>query len=227
MSPSSSPRQVCPRPKFNRCLSCLIRGLRTTRVGSSSRHRNPVPHGQHVEDVSGGKRRLPSSGEMMSPLREGEASGAGDFLEQARCQADARGPRGIDFCLILAAICYLPSRPMSSAHHRYARLRPRSGTGAHIDSATAGFQTRSAMDNTLIRSRPCQCGAEMFWTQNAWAAHTNKEAAYRCTNGHVIDPATTRQCPGCGIHDTEVAGVVGGREQFRCLRCGNAFEYPR
>jgi hypothetical protein len=85
------------------------------------------------------------------------------------------------------------------------------------------------MDNTLIRSSPCrQCGAQMLWTQNAWPADTNKEAAYRCTNGHVIDPATTRQCPRCGVHDTEVLGVAGdGRENVRCVRCGNAFDYPR
>jgi rubrerythrin len=84
------------------------------------------------------------------------------------------------------------------------------------------------MDNTLIRSDRCrECGSEMLWTQNAWPVDAHIEPAYRCTNGHVVDPATTRQCPVCGVHDTHVVGAVGGREQFRCARCGNAFEYPR
>jgi hypothetical protein len=84
------------------------------------------------------------------------------------------------------------------------------------------------MDNTLIRSSRCrECGEELVWTQNAWPAETNREAAYRCVNGHVIDPATTRQCPACGVHDTAPVGLVRGREQFRCARCGKRFEYPR
>jgi predicted RNA-binding Zn-ribbon protein involved in translation (DUF1610 family) len=84
------------------------------------------------------------------------------------------------------------------------------------------------MDNTLLRSEPCpECGSEMLWTQNAWRADGMTEAAYRCSQGHVVDPATTRQCPVCGVHDTRLVGAVGGRDQFRCEHCGHAFEYPR
>jgi hypothetical protein len=83
------------------------------------------------------------------------------------------------------------------------------------------------MENTLIRSKPCsQCGAEMLWTQNAWRAGDTTNAAYRCLNGHTIDPATTRQCPECGLHDTTVVGE-GEPQQFRCLRCSHSFHMPR
>jgi len=83
-------------------------------------------------------------------------------------------------------------------------------------------------ENTLIRSEACpECGGEMLWTQNAWRAGDTAGAAYRCANGHVIDPALTRQCPGCGVHDTTRVGTSNGKEQFRCLRCGKAFEVPR
>jgi hypothetical protein len=82
--------------------------------------------------------------------------------------------------------------------------------------------------NTLIRSEPCrECGAEMLWTQNAWRAGDAAAAAYRCANGHVIDPELTRQCPTCGLHDTTRVGVSDGKEQYRCLRCDEAFEAPR
>ena len=81
-------------------------------------------------------------------------------------------------------------------------------------------------DNTLIRSEAClECGGEMLWTQNAWRAGDTAGAAYRCANGHVIDPALTRQCPSCGVHDTTRVGTSNGKQQFRCLRCGKAFEY--
>jgi rubrerythrin len=84
------------------------------------------------------------------------------------------------------------------------------------------------MDNTLKRSERCaQCGSEMFWTQNAWPADAKVEAAYRCAQGHLVDPSTTRQCPVCGVHDTKVISLIGGRQQFRCAHCGNAFEFPR
>jgi DNA-directed RNA polymerase subunit RPC12/RpoP len=84
------------------------------------------------------------------------------------------------------------------------------------------------MTNTIVRSARCrECGSEMLWTQNAWHADSNTQAAYRCGNGHVLDPATTRQCPSCGVHDTQLVGTVGVRDQFRCARCGNAFEYSR
>jgi DNA-directed RNA polymerase subunit RPC12/RpoP len=85
-----------------------------------------------------------------------------------------------------------------------------------------------ASENTLIRSAECaECGAEMLWTQNAWPADDRTEAAYRCVNAHVVDPATTRQCPKCGVHDTELLASVGGQERFRCFRCGQSFDYPR
>ena len=84
------------------------------------------------------------------------------------------------------------------------------------------------MENTLVRSAPCpDCGSQMLWTQNAWHVDESTSAAYRCVNGHVLDPATTRQCPACGVHDTEVVGSVQETQQFRCLRCRNAFAFPR
>lgn len=83
------------------------------------------------------------------------------------------------------------------------------------------------MENTLVRSRPCpECGAEMLWTQNAWKTGDTGAAAYRCLNGHAIDPADTRQCPACGIHDTVRLEDADGRAQFRCNRCGDAFTFP-
>ena len=84
------------------------------------------------------------------------------------------------------------------------------------------------MENLLIRSEPCgECGAEMLWTQNAWTADGMTHAAYRCLNGHVVDPSLSRQCPACGVHDTVMLGAVEGRQQFRCARCGEAFTLPR
>jgi transposase-like protein len=85
------------------------------------------------------------------------------------------------------------------------------------------------MENTSIRSTPCpECGAEMVWTQNAWNAdNTSAVAAYRCLRGHVLDPSTTRQCPGCGLHDTALVGTVSGRQDFTCARCGQSFTFPR
>jgi predicted RNA-binding Zn-ribbon protein involved in translation (DUF1610 family) len=86
------------------------------------------------------------------------------------------------------------------------------------------------MENTIRRSAPCpDCGAEMLWTQNAWPADRDgaTTAAYRCTNGHVLDPSTTRQCPACGVHDTTLLGSDDGRQAFRCARCGQSFAFPR
>jgi Zn ribbon nucleic-acid-binding protein len=83
-------------------------------------------------------------------------------------------------------------------------------------------------ENTLIRSEPCpECRAEMLWTQNAWRTGDTTNAAYQCVNGHVLDPATTRQCPACGLHDTTLLDESDGRQQYRCLRCGSAFQVPR
>ena len=81
------------------------------------------------------------------------------------------------------------------------------------------------MENTLIRSVPCsECGAEMIWSQNAWKTGETGRAAYRCENGHLVDPSLTRQCPACGIHDTVLLGEREARQQFRCARCGEAFD---
>src|SRR4051812_12298238 len=77
--------------------------------------------------------------------------------------------------------------------------------------------------NVLLRTEPCRdCGGMMLWTQNAWAQGDNRAAAYRCANGHVIDPADTHQCPECGVHDTSpVAAKHAGA--YQCQRCGHAF----
>ena len=86
------------------------------------------------------------------------------------------------------------------------------------------------LGNTISRTEPCpECGAEMIWTQNAWRGDAASEprAAYRCRNGHAIDPDTTRQCPACGVHDTVLRGTAEGRQQFTCARCGESFTYPR
>jgi predicted RNA-binding Zn-ribbon protein involved in translation (DUF1610 family) len=77
--------------------------------------------------------------------------------------------------------------------------------------------------DSLLRSEPCtECGEVMLWTQNAWSHGELRSAAYRCANGHVVDPQSTRQCPKCGVHDTkpvEQRGVL-----FVCNQCGNRFE---
>lgn len=84
------------------------------------------------------------------------------------------------------------------------------------------------MENTLIRSQPCpDCGSEMLWTQNAWPAGGTTDAAYRCLNGHLLDPSTTRQCPECGVHDTTLVDEADGRQNYRCSRCGASFSMPR
>ena len=84
--------------------------------------------------------------------------------------------------------------------------------------------------NTLVRSVPCErCGARMLWTQAAWYEDDgvqrteNARAAYRCDNGHIIDPMETPQCPNCGLHDT---GRTAGTS-FACRRCSEEFSYPR
>src|SRR5438045_1428072 len=69
----------------------------------------------------------------------------------------------------------------------------------------SGGPTAMMSDNTLIRSLPCgDCGEQLLWTQNAWRANGSAGAAYVCRNGHVVNPALTRQCPACGVHDTEI-----------------------
>jgi hypothetical protein len=78
------------------------------------------------------------------------------------------------------------------------------------------------MENTIKRSIPCAtCGAEMLWTQNSWHAGGESRAAYRCLNGHVLDPSLTRQCPACGVHDTVVLDDAQPANGLRCLRCGH------
>ena len=84
------------------------------------------------------------------------------------------------------------------------------------------------MENTMTRSVPCaECGGEMLWTQNAWKVGDVGQAAYCCQKGHAVDPSGTRQCPACGIHDTTLLTDQDGRQQFRCTRCGETFEWPR
>jgi predicted RNA-binding Zn-ribbon protein involved in translation (DUF1610 family) len=84
------------------------------------------------------------------------------------------------------------------------------------------------MDNTILRSAPCpDCGAEMLWTQNAWPVDAEAGPAYRCLNGHVLDPSMTRQCPACGVHDTTLMETDTDRQDFRCARCGQSFTFPR
>lgn len=85
-------------------------------------------------------------------------------------------------------------------------------------------------ENTLIRSVPCEiCGARMLWTQGAWTEPADvsgdrfARAAYRCDNGHVLDPATTPQCPNCGIHDT---GRLESTGACKCHRCQSSFAAP-
>ena len=84
------------------------------------------------------------------------------------------------------------------------------------------------MENTLVRTEPCiECGAKMLWTQNAWPADHKTDGAYRCSNGHALDPALTRQCPNCGIHDTQAVADAGVGLQFTCFRCATSFTFPR
>ena len=84
------------------------------------------------------------------------------------------------------------------------------------------------MDNTLFRSSLCpECGLGLLWTQNAWKDGEPGQAAYRCQNGHTIDPSVTRQCPACGIHDTALLDEQNGHQRFRCARCNEVFEFPR
>ena len=84
------------------------------------------------------------------------------------------------------------------------------------------------MQNTLIRSEPCpHCRSEMLWTQNAWPAGETTDAAYRCSNGHVLDPMTTKQCPECGVHDTRLVDAEAGRQSYRCSHCAASFTIPR
>lgn len=84
------------------------------------------------------------------------------------------------------------------------------------------------MDTSLVRTQRCdQCGEIMLWSQNAWVSGGAHAAAYQCPNGHAVDPALTRQCPKCGVHDTALIEAQPGRQQFKCHRCGEAFENPR
>ena len=84
------------------------------------------------------------------------------------------------------------------------------------------------MKNTIMRSTPCHdCGAQMLWTQNAWRGEDGvTNAAYRCMNGHVLNPSSTRQCPACGVHDTAPLSSDSERQHFRCAHCGKSFTYP-
>jgi hypothetical protein len=83
--------------------------------------------------------------------------------------------------------------------------------------------------DSLRRSSPCvECGSMMLWTQNAWASGDNRAAAYRCMNGHVLDPQLTRECPSCGVHDTSVIeGSPAGQVGHLCHACGERFATPQ
>lgn len=84
------------------------------------------------------------------------------------------------------------------------------------------------MDISLVRTQRCdQCGEIMLWSQNAWIAGGVHAAAYQCPNGHAVDPALTRQCPKCGVHDTALIETALGCQRFKCHRCGESFENPR
>jgi tRNA(Ile2) C34 agmatinyltransferase TiaS len=84
------------------------------------------------------------------------------------------------------------------------------------------------MENTLVRSSRCfECDGDLLWTQNAWKAGETGQAAYRCQNGHVVDPSLTPQCPACGIHDTVLSADEGGHKEYRCTRCAESFLLPR
>ena len=82
--------------------------------------------------------------------------------------------------------------------------------------------------NTLRRTDPCpECGAMMLWTQNAWAEGDHRAAAYRCLNGHVTDPASTRECSTCGVHDTRpVSPAEPEGHTHICNQCGARFSVP-
>ena len=85
------------------------------------------------------------------------------------------------------------------------------------------------MENTLIRTERCpECGEEMLWTQNAWPGDAHTEAAFRCRNGHLTDPAATKQCPACGVHDSRLIDErPDGHADYECYRCGTRFTVPR
>jgi hypothetical protein len=61
----------------------------------------------------------------------------------------------------------------------------------------------------------------MLWTQNTWAAGDNRAAAYRCLNGHVLDPSMTRECPACGVHDTVHDNHIGRASPWVSGTCAN------
>jgi predicted RNA-binding Zn-ribbon protein involved in translation (DUF1610 family) len=85
------------------------------------------------------------------------------------------------------------------------------------------------MENTLIRTERCpECAEEMLWTQNAWPGDAHTEAAFRCRNGHLTDPAATKQCPACGVHDSRLIDErPDGHADYECYRCGTRFTVPR
>jgi NMD protein affecting ribosome stability and mRNA decay len=64
----------------------------------------------------------------------------------------------------------------------------------------------------------------MLWTQNVWAHGDYRAAAYRCLNGHLLDPSTTRECPTCGVHDTRITeSGDDGQTTHVCHACGARF----
>jgi hypothetical protein len=101
---------------------------------------------------------------------------------------------------------------------------PLSRSSASACRVLAGRRGVGSQTTVLV---PDQCGAEMFWTQNAWRSGDEARGVYRCSKGHLIDPTLTRQCPNCGLHDTTRIDALDGKERYQCFRCGNAFDVPR
>ena len=69
----------------------------------------------------------------------------------------------------------------------------------------------------------------MLWTQNVWAHGDSRAAGYRCLNGHVLDPSTTRECRACGVHDTRIveSSDNGQTTTHLCNACGARFTVQR
>jgi hypothetical protein len=59
----------------------------------------------------------------------------------------------------------------------------------------------------------------MPWTQNAWPPDKELEAAYRCKNGHVVDPLHTRNVPpvvSTTLDGCRTATAAIGSDVFAC-----------
>ena len=59
--------------------------------------------------------------------------------------------------------------------------------------------------NVLLRTEPCtECGGICCGPRTRGRRETTARPV-SLPNGHVLDPGATRQCPGCGSHDTTAA----------------------